>query len=297
MSAVRAVEAARSSARERLRPALGDNPLRRIVTGTPDRIAIYAILAVLAVLFVFPLYSAIVNSLKVNGLQNYTSLVANPLGGVPIWQTYLNSLAVGAVHAGVVVTVATTAGYAFSKLRFRGRELLFSAVLLFLAVPGIAILVPVYSITQALGLFNNYIGVGLPEAALTIPFGVLLMRNYARNVPDSLIEAAGLDGADHFRTFWYVFLPLARPAIANLVILCFIWSLQDFLWPAFLFTDPHLATAAQAVSTLSNSLGRGASDLGRYNASLVLLAVPAVLFVLFGLRFIVNGLTSGSTKD
>jgi raffinose/stachyose/melibiose transport system permease protein len=289
---------AAGTGRKRLRVSgVEDNPLGRIVTGLPERVVIYALLLVLAILFVFPLYAALVNSLKVNGLQNYTSLFANPLGGVPIWQTYLNSLAVGCVHAAVVVTVAATAGYAFSKLQFRGREVLFSAVLLFLAVPGIAILVPVYSITQTLGLFNNYVGVGLPEAALTIPFGVLLMRNYGRNIPDSLIEAAGLDGAGHFRVFWHVFLPLSRPALANLTILCFIWSLQDFLWPAFLFTDPHLATAAQAVSTLSNSLGRGASDLGRYNASLVLLAVPAVLFVLFGLRFIVNGLTSGSTKE
>jgi ABC-type glycerol-3-phosphate transport system permease component len=80
-------------------------------------------------------------------------------------------------------------------------------------------------------------------------------------------------------------------------VLCFVWSIQDFLWPAFLFTDPHLATAAQAVSTFSNALGRSASDLAKYNASLVLLAVPAVVLVVFGLRFIVAGLTNGSTKD
>jgi raffinose/stachyose/melibiose transport system permease protein len=288
---------ARAPRTSRAAVARDENPLRRIVTGAPERVVIYALLVILAILFVFPLYAAVVNSLKVNGIANYTSLFARPLGGVPIWQTYLNSLAVGVVHAAIVVTVAATAGYAFSKLRFRGREVVFSAVLLFLAVPGIAILVPVYSITQSLGLFNNYVGVGLPEAALTIPFGVLLMRNYGRNIPDSLIEAAGLDGAGHFRIFWYVFVPLSRPALVNLTVLCFIWSLQDFLWPAFLFTDPHLTTAAQAVSTLSNSLGRGASDVGRYNASLVLLAVPAVLFVLFGLRFIVNGLTAGSTKE
>jgi len=280
----------------RRRRATGD-PFQAIITGRTERIVIYSILVIFAALFAFPLYSAIVKSLEVNGFQNYVSLFTDPLGNVPIWQTYLNSLAVGFFHATIVLFVSVTAGYAFSKLQWRGRELSFSAVLLFLAVPGIAILVPVYRITQDLGLFNTYLGVGLPEAAITIPFGVLLMRNYGRNINDSLMEAASLDGAGHLRIFWSVFVPLCRPAIMNLLVLCFIWSLQDFLWPAFLFTDPNLATAAQAVSTLSNTLGRGAGDLARYNASLVVLALPAVAMVVFGLRFIVNGLTAGSTKD
>jgi ABC-type glycerol-3-phosphate transport system permease component len=273
------------------------NPLRAIVTGGVDRLVIYLLLILMALLFVFPLYAAVAKSLEVNGLGNYWDLLTNPINSVPIWQTYLNSFATGVVHALVVVFVSTTAGYAFSKLHFRGRELGFSLVLLFLAVPGAAIIVPVYHLTQQLGLFNNYIGVGLPEAALTIPFGVLLIRNYGRNISDTVFEAASLDGAGHFRVFWSVFLPLARPALVNLTILCFIWSLQDFLWPSFIFTDPNFATAAQAVQTFSNALGQGAAGLAKYNASLVLLAVPAVAFVLFGLRFIVNGFASGGSKE
>lgn len=271
--------------------------LRQIATGRTERTVIYVALIVLVVLFGFPLYSAIVRSLEVNGIGNYISLFTDPTGSVNIWRTYLNSFIIGATHAAIVVTASATAGYAFSKFVFPGREVGFALVLLFLAVPGIAILVPVYSITQQLGLFNTYIGVGLPEAALTIPFGVLLMRNYGRTVSDSMIEAAQLDGAGHIRIFWSVFLPVARPAVVNLTVLCFIWSLQDFLWPTFLFTDPEMATAAQAVQTFANALGRGAADVAKYNASLVLLAVPALLAVLFGLRFIINGLSSGGDKE
>jgi len=287
--------AERSPRRRRRR---GEDPvLQRVASGRLERTMIYLALIVLVVLFGFPLYSAIVRSLEVNGIGNYISLFTEPTGSVNIWQTYLNSFIIGAIHAAIVVTVSAMAGYAFSKFVFRGREVGFALVLLFLAVPGIAILVPVYSITQQLGLFNSYLGVGLPEAALTIPFGVLLMRNYGRTVSDSMIEAAQLDGAGHFRTFWSVFLPVARPAIVNLTVLCFIWSLQDFLWPTFLFTDPNMATAAQAVQTFANALGRGAADVAKYNASLVLLAVPALLAVLFGLRFIVNGLSGGGDKE
>ena len=273
------------------------NPLRRIITSPRDRLVIYVVLVLFAIAFVFPLYSAINRSLQINGLANYISLFTEPIGQTTIFATYVNSFGIGAIHAAITVTVSATAGFAFSKLVFRGRELSFAFVLLFLAVPGIAILVPIYHLTQQMGLFNTYLGVALPEAALTIPFGVLLMRNYGRNIPDSLLEAGSLDGAGPYRTFWNIFLPLSRPALVNLTILCFIWSLQDFLWPTFIFTDPKLATAAQAVQTFANQLGQGAADQAKYNASLVLLAVPAALFVIFGLRYIVNGLTAGSTKE
>ncbi|ROP49178.1 MULTISPECIES: carbohydrate ABC transporter permease [unclassified Rathayibacter] len=284
--------------RRRSKPsAVEDNPMRVVITKRSDLILIYALLGVMGLIFAFPLYAAVKKSLDGFGLQNYISLITEPIGDVSLPMTYLNSLIIGALHAALVVAVSSTAGYALSQLRFRGRELAFVGILLFLAVPGAALIIPVYHITNELNLFNNYLGVALPEAALTIPFGVLLMRNYGSNISESLIEAALLDGAGHVRVFWSVFLPLARPAIANLVVLCFIWSLQDFLWPSMLFTNPDVTTAAQAVSSFSNVLGRSPEDFGRYNASLVLLAVPAVLFVLFGLRFIVNGLTSGSTKD
>ena len=282
--------------RRRAAEAAAD-PLRQVITGRRERIIIYIILTVLMVLFAFPLYAAVVRSLQINGIGNYISLFTDPVGGVTIWQTYFNSFAIGIMHATIVVVVSTTSGYALSKLQFRGREVTFAGVLLFLAIPGVAILVPVYYITEQLGLFNTYIGVALPEAALTIPFGVLLMRNYGRNIPDSLMEAASLDGAGHYRVFWNVFLPLSRPAIVNLTVLCFIWSLQDFLWPSFIFTDPNLASAAQAVQTFAGVLGQGAADVAKYNASLVLLAIPGAVIAIFGLRFIINGLTAGGTKE
>ncbi|PJJ65639.1 carbohydrate ABC transporter permease [Compostimonas suwonensis] len=283
--------------RRRRRRSVDDNPLRMIITAGPDRWVIYGLLIVMGVVFAFPLYAAVAKSLQGFGIENYISLIAEPVGGVPILLTYVNSFAIGALHAVLVVAISATAGYALSKIAFRGRELAFALILLFLAVPGTALLIPVFHITDQLGLFNSYLGVALPEAVLTIPFGVLLMRNYGRTIDDALIEAAELDGAGHLRIFWNVFVPLSRPVIANLVVLCFIWSLQDFLWPSMLFTDPSITTAAQSVASFANALGRSPEDFGRYNASLVLLAIPAVLFVLFGLRFIVNGLTSGSTKD
>lgn len=274
-----------------------ENPLRRIITSRGDRIVIYALLIAMGIAFAFPLYAMVSKSFQGFGIQNYVTLLSEPVAGVNILSTYVNSFIIGVLHAVLVIVVGSMAGYALSKIDFRGRELTFSLIILFLAVPGTALLIPVFHITDEFGLFNNYLGVALPEAVLTIPFAVLLLRNYGRGIDNSLIEAAHLDGAGHFRVFWHVFLPIARPAIANLIVLCMIWSLQDFLWPSMLFTNPDLTTAAQAVSSFANALGRTPEDFGRYNASLVLLALPAVLFVLFGLRFIVNGFASGSSKE
>jgi raffinose/stachyose/melibiose transport system permease protein len=262
-----------------------------------DRRIMQALLTVMALCWLFPLYGAVRDSLQVHGLENFASLFTDPLGGVPIWRTYVNSFAIGAVQAAVVLTVATLAGYAFGKLDFAGRNLLYQLTILFLAIPGTAILVPVYYLTQDFHLFDNYLGVGLPEAALTIPFGVLLMRNYADNIPNEVIEAAIIDRAGHLQIFRHVFLPMARPAIVNLGVLCFMWSLQDFLWPTILYDNPSMTTAAQAVATFQNALTGSPTDDARYDASLVLLAVPAVLLVVFGQRFITSGMTAGAVKD
>ncbi|MER6091615.1 carbohydrate ABC transporter permease [Streptomyces bluensis] len=274
-----------------------DPTLRGAITTARDRRLIHAILAVMGLLWAFPLYAAIRKSLDVHGLQNYVSLFTDPVGGISIPQTYLNTFIVGLIHAAVVVCVSTAAGYAFSVLVWPGRELAFSLALLFLAIPAAAMIVPMYRINNELGLFDSYLGVALPEAAITIPFGVLLMRNFGRNVPSAVLEAAAVDGADHLRVFRSVFLPLCRPAVVNLTILCFVWSLQDFMWPSVFLRESSLQTAAQAVMSLNTGLGASPTDIARYNASLVLLAVPAVLVVLFGMRYIISGLTSGATKE
>lgn len=274
-----------------------DAALRRAVTSRRDRRVLYALLAVMALAWAFPLYAAVRKSLEVHGLRNYLSLFTDPVGGVSIPQTYLNSFTVGALHALLVVTVSVAAGYAFSVLRWRGRELAFSLALLFLAVPAAAMIVPAYRINNELGLFNSYLGVAFPEAAITIPFGVLLMRNFGRSLPPAVFEAVTVDGASHLRAFRSVFVPLSRPALVNLTVLCFVWSLQDFMWPSIFLRERGMQTAAQAVATLNTGIGASPSDIARYNASLVLLAVPAIVIVLFGMRQIISGLTSGGTKE
>lgn len=262
-----------------------------------DRTIMGSLLIVMGVIWIVPAVAAVDRALVFNGWQNFADVVLGDIGGITLWRTYSNSFIIALIHAGVVVVVSSLAGYGFAKFEFRGKEIMYYTTLVFLSVPATSILVPLFYITRGLDLRDTFLGVALPEAALTLPFGVLLMRNFAETISDTFIEAAAIDGAGHFRIYRDVFLPLSRPAILSLGTLSIMWSLQDFLFPSLFFTDPNMTTAAQAVLRFREYLGATPDDVGRYNASLVLLAVPALIVVIAGLRFITSGLTAGGVKE
>ena len=114
-----------------------------------------------------------------------------------------------------VVWIASLAGYGFAFFNFRFKSAAYFLVLVFLAVPATSILVPLFFIIRELGLRDNDLAVALPEAALTLPFGVLLVRNFAETIPRGLIEAAAMDGATHQQIYRQIFLPLCKPALIN----------------------------------------------------------------------------------
>jgi len=262
-----------------------------------ERFAMTAFLVVLAALWAIPLIAAVARGFAFNGVQNFIDVLTQDIGGVSLLRTYLNSFVIAIVHALIVVSVSALAGYGFTFFEFRGKEALYHLVLIFMAVPLTSILIPLFFITREANLRDTLMGVALPEAAMTLPFGVLLVRNYAESLPRTLVEAALIDGASHRRVFLDIFVPLSRPALINLGALSIMWSLQDFLLPSLFLTDVTQTTAAQAVLRFKEVLGATPTGIGRYNASLVLLAVPALLVVLFGLRFITQGLTAGGVKE
>ncbi|MCY4623100.1 MAG: carbohydrate ABC transporter permease [bacterium] len=262
-----------------------------------DRGLMMALLLIMGALWIVPAIAAIDRALVFNGWKNFTDVIFGDIGGITLWRTYRNSFVIALLHAAVVVAVSSLAGYSFAKFDFRGKEVMYYVTLVFLAVPATSVLVPLFYITRGLNLRDAYLGVALPEAALTLPFGVLLMRNFAETIPDTFIEAAAMDGAGHFRIYRDVFLPMAKPAVLSLGTLSIMWSLQDFLFPSLFFTEAGMTTAAQAVLRFKEYLGATPDDIGRYNASLVLLAVPALIVVVGGLRFITSGLTAGGIKE
>jgi ABC-type glycerol-3-phosphate transport system permease component len=262
-----------------------------------DNVTVYAVLVIGAALWLFPLFSTVRQSLQFGGFHNYLTVLTTDYNGVNLIRAFANSLLIAALTVVLTCGIGAMAGYAFSKIDFPGRETLYHAGLLLLAVPAVAIMVPVYWITGNLGLFNTPIGVSLPEVVLTLPFAVLLLRNHADGIPDDLIEAARIDGASHAMIFRRIFLPLSRPALVNLAALCVVWSVQDFIFSSLLLTNATSTTAAQAVQSIQAAFSPTPIEHSQYLAALMLLAVPAIVIVVLGLRFITQGMTAGGVKE
>ena len=285
-----------SQRRQRVDPS-DQSPLHILQPKRRDKTIIQIVLIVLTLWWIFPLWTAVSTSVAYGGLQNYWTLLTQPLNGVYLPLTFVNSAVIALIHATLVCAISALAGFAFSRLKFRFREAVYYAVLICLAIPGAAIIVPVYYVSGTLGLFDSYLGVALPEAALTLPFGVLLMRNFADGLQASSFEAAEVDGASTWQVFRHVFLPQMRSPLINLGILSIMWSFQDFIFPSLLLRNPALTTASQAVQTIQASFGPTPQQNSQYFASLVLLSIPAVLLVTFGLRWVSRGLTGGGSKE
>lgn len=143
-----------------------------------------------AIVWLFPFYTAIRNSLKVNGIDNYIDLFMSDLNGISLIGTFRNSALIAIGSTVLLLAVASLAAFAFSKLHFFAKETIYISVLLCLAVPGVVILIPFYYIFKNIGLYNTLWSVIFSEAVLTLPFAVLMLRNYYDNLPLELMESA-----------------------------------------------------------------------------------------------------------
>jgi multiple sugar transport system permease protein len=172
------------------------------------------------------------------------------------------------------------AGYALARLRFRGRRAVFSAVLAVMAVPGVVLLIPKFLVIKQLGIYDSYPGLIVP--LLTDAAGVFIMKQFFESIPASIEEAAHIDGAGTFRTFWSVVLPMARPALIALTILSFQGSWNNFSDILIAHQSPSLDTLTTGVGRLvSGELGTG-TQYPLKLAAAVLLTVPvAVVFFIF----------------
>lgn len=222
---------------------------------------------------------------------NFLSNALKVLDAVPFWQALLNSVVVSGVITVSVVSFATLAGYAFAKLRFRGRDGLMLFVVATLAIPTQLGVIPLFILMKDLGWTGTLGAVIVPT--LVTAFGVFFMRQYLVEViPDELIEAARVDGAGQFRTFLTVALPAARPAMAILGLFTFMTAWTDFFWPMIVLraNNPTLQTA------LSQLQSGYYIDYSIVLAGAVMATIPLlVLFVIAG-RQLIAGIMAGAVK-
>jgi multiple sugar transport system permease protein len=264
------------------------------------------VLAIGAIAFLFPFYYMIIGSLQKKtdtspkgalpnpgnmSLQNYSQINA----AINLGQTLLNSII---FTAGVVlgtIVFGLLAGYALAQLHFRGRGVLFAAMLLLQVVPFQLLIIPLYvQIVRAYGLADSYLGMILPF--LINSAAVFVFRQYFLQLPPDLFNSARIDGASELRILWSIALPLVRPAVLTATLLTFIGPWNEFLWP-FLVTKDHakqpLAVAlANYITTVQASTTT--NPLGAILAGACVLAAPAIaLFIAFQRHFVATDLSSG----
>jgi len=203
----------------------------------------------------------------------------------------VNSAIVATVVTASSVLVNSMAGYAFSKLRFRGRDRLFRLMSVGLVVPVQVAMLPLFLLMKSLGLINTYWGVIIPGMASI--FGIFLVRQYALSFPGELLDAARIDGAGEFRIYWSVAMPALRPILATLAIWTFLSTWNDFMWPLIVLSDERRFTLPVALASL---VGEHVQDTELMMAGSVLTVMPVLLVFLFLQRYYIAGITAGSVK-
>jgi multiple sugar transport system permease protein len=203
-----------------------------------------------------------------------------------------NSALVAASVTGISLLFNSLAGYAFAKLRFRGRERLERLLLAALVVPAQVGMLPLFLMVRELGLINTWAGVILPGVASI--FGIFLMRQYALSIPDSLLDAARIDGAGELRIWWSVVLPWCRPILVTLAAFTFVGTWNDFLWPLVVLSDADMYTLPVA---LANLLGEHVQDVELMLAGSVLTVLPVLVLFLLLQRHYIEGIAAGALRE
>lgn len=260
------------------------------------------VLIILAIIWLAPLVWAIDTALKpesettlipVTWLSSHFNLEAftKTFSTTSLPQWYFNSALTSAIITAATVLLASMAAFAFSRIPFRGRGILFWVILAGIMVPGQLLIVPLFAEMQAFGLVDTYWGIILPQIAS--PIAVFIFKQFFDGIPHELEEAAIMDGASHWRVYWQIWMPLSRAAIATVAIFIFVVSWNNFIWPFIVITGNDMMTVPVGLSTVQTSYGIRYAQI---MATAVLGGLPLLAVFLFFQRQIVEGIAGTGLK-
>ncbi len=272
------------------------------------KILMYILLTVIALVFMFPLIWMLVSSFKddagifsdITGLKaflpsfkaevffNYQEV----LGRIPLVKAMLNSLSYIVVVIVLGLIVNSMAGYAFARLDFPHKNLIFSMLLAVMVIPAQTVMLPQFSIIYKMGLSNSYLALILP--AIASPMYIFLFRQNFLGIPESIEEAAKLDGASALRIFFQRIMPLAKPIYATVTILVFIALWNDFVWPVMVISDTGKQTIQMALSSLFSI---SPVNYGNVMAGLTIVTIPVLIIFLSLQKYYVAGVASTGAKN
>lgn len=220
-------------------------------------------------------------------LENFSNL----LKSANLGRSFLNSLVFALGMTFLSVICNAMAAYGFAKLSFPGREKIFALLLLTMMVPGQVTMMPVFLILKTMGLLNTFTGLIIPGIASV--FGIFMLRQFMRAIPEEILEAARIDGCSEFRIFFSIMLPLCRPILATLAIFSFIGAWNEFFWPLVIMLREDMQTLPVALANLN---GQFNTDWGLLMAGSVLVVVPVILVFLLAQKHYIKGIAAGGVK-
>lgn len=272
------------------------------------KLLMYIMLTVIALVFMFPLIWMLVSSFKddagifsdITGISAFLPSFKSDvffnykevLGRIPLVKAMLNSFSYIVVVIVLGLIVNSMAGYAFARLKFPGKNLIFSLLLAVMVIPAQTVMLPQFSIIYKLGLSNSYLALILP--AIASPMYIFLFRQNFLGIPESIEEAAKLDGASALRIFFQLIMPLAKPIYATVTILVFIALWNDFVWPVMVISDTSKQTIQMALSSLFSI---SPVNYGNVMAGLTIVTIPVLVIFLSLQKYYVAGVASTGAKN
>ncbi|MFH1464142.1 MAG: sugar ABC transporter permease [Pseudomonadota bacterium] len=231
----------------------------------------------------------------VASFQNFADVVSttDATGAWLFGRQLLNSVVVSLLTAAIGLSLAVTAGYAMSRWAFPGRDRAMGFLLITQMFPGLVMLIPLYILLQELHLLDSLLGLALVYSTTSVPFCAWNMKGYFDTIPKDLEEAAMLDGASRWQTFWQVILPLARPALAVTALFSFMTAWNEFILAATLMGSEKAYTLPVVLQQYVGDFG---ASWGHFAAGAILVSIPVMLLFFFLQRHLVEGLTAGSVK-
>jgi multiple sugar transport system permease protein len=272
-------------------------------------LALTVALGVLAVVWLLPIVWVVVTSFKVTAdivklppewipwpatLDHYHEVLLGSSRTARIGRAFVNSLVVALGTVVVVLATSAMTAYPLARMRFPGRNLVFTLLIGSLMIPNAVVLVPQYVLVQRLGWLSTYQGLIVPEAAMTFAFGVFLLRQFFLTMPGELEDAARIDGANAWQVFSRIVLPLSQPVLAALAIFAFRSAWNDFLWPLIAVNKPEMFPLPVALALLRSAYS--AESYGPIMAGAALSAVPLLVVFVVANRRIVEGVRLSGLK-
>ena len=206
-----------------------------------------------------------------------------------------NSLIVSLGSSLMATLVCGLAGYSFSKFRYRGRKFVMGMFMMSQAFPHAILLLSIYTIMQKTGLLGSYWALLISYVVFTLPIGTWTLKGYFDQIPDSLIESAKIDGANHLQIMGKVVLPLAVPGMITIAIYGFVWSWNDLLYSMTLVTDNAKRSLASGI--IMTFLGMGSTNWGYMMAASIVAVIPVTIIFICLQRYFIQGMTSGAVKE